>query len=134
MMFITKRGAQEREQLVFKRDYDRENYKMGGICRFDKMSIPTARELIKLGYLDPGDAQNYAPSAKEIVDFCSGDDEENWYVHGYVVSPERDDCRISIEGCGCEPMPDRDKLIAFVDMFRYADEFKIDDGCYCWFD
>lgn len=132
---LTLEQAEQREQIVFNRPYDTDSYRRSGGCRrFDNMDVNTARKLIRLGYLDPNDCQNASPSAREIIDFCSDDDSDIWYLHGYVISPERGDCRITIEGCGSSARPSSDRIVAFVDMFRYADEFSIDGACYCWYD
>lgn len=135
MYYITPKKAEEREQLVFARAYDPNNYYLGGIQRFDSLDIATARKLMEAGFLNPDDSQNGAPTSKEIISFCSGDDEDIWRLEGYVVSPTRDDCRISIDGVHSVGIPTEARKIEFVRMFRWADEFDIDEyGCSCWYD
>ena len=132
-MYMENSAANERELLIFGRAYDPENYKYGGINRFEFMDPATAKDLIRRGFLDPEETQNWSPTAKEFVDFCH-DYGSGWTLHGYVVSPERADCRVTIEGISCDRDLDRQEIVDFVEMFRGADEFSVDHGAYCWYD
>lgn len=134
MMYMSNEAAEQREQLVFGRAYNRDTYKMGGCCRFEGLDVATANLLVALGYLDPEDRQNSSPTAREIIDFCNGDDRDIWNLHGYVISPERADCRVTIEGCKSKSMPSADRIIDFAKTFRDADDFYVDSYCYCWYD
>ena len=137
MMYMSKADADRREMLVFGRKYDPANYRMGGIASFDHMSAKTARELITIGLMDPEETQEGSPTNEEFVSFVEGcDDPEEWFIHGYVVSPERDDCRINIEGVGAYCEVSVDELLEFVKAFRNADELVAspDSLPYCWYD
>lgn len=127
--------VQERELLVFSRGYDPDNYRMGGIRYFDSMSVGTAKKLLDKGYIDPDDTQNCSPTMRDMIDFCD-DGTDKWYLHGYVVSPERDDCRITFEGVGSVSDLTQEEAFRFLRDFRFADELECDAGChaYCWFD
>lgn len=132
---MTFNEANEREQLVFNRPYDAENYRMGGISHFDHMSVETAKKLLEKGYIDPQDTQNSSPTASEMIAFCD-DGTDKWYLHGYVVSPERDDCRVTFEGAGSHVPLEPEDALSFARKFRNADELDVSPGgnAWCWYD
>ena len=104
------------------------------VKRFEGISVDTLETLIQEGFADPEEAQNCAPSTQEFLEFMR--QYPGYKAHGYVISEKRHDCRVSIEGVvkGRSCASDKE-LMAFVAMFRYADEFEIGpDGMYCWFD
>lgn len=128
-------NANERELLVFDVPYNKKAYELGGIRRFEDMAVGTAKELLRKGYVDPCDAQNLSPTAQEMIDFCD-DGSDKWYLHGYVVSPEREDCRITFEGVGSHGILTAQEALDFMSYFRYADNISADIGgsAYCWYD
>ena len=135
--YLPEKQAKEREQMVFGRDFDWKRYRYGGVSHFDNLPPIAARKLIQRGYLKREDCQNSSPSAEEIIDFCESFPAADWYLHGYAVSPARDDCRITIEGCGTDgPVEDPSTIITFAKFFRYADELTagLDSPLYCWYD
>lgn len=135
-LFLSISDANIREQLIFGRDYNAADYSAGGLCRFKNLSCQKAKELMERGYLSPEDQQNYAPTAKEFVDFMDAHDPDNWTLHGYSVSPEREDVRATIEGIeSVGPLTDHD-MVDFLRTFRIADKLIADDEkpVYCWYD
>ena len=108
---------------------------MGGIQYFECMDVDTAKKLMQLGFIDPDDAQNLSPTAQEMINFCD-DGTGKWYLHGYVVGPERDDCRITFEGCGSTRPLTLEEAFEFLSTFKLADDIDCDPGstAYCWFD
>lgn len=127
--------ANERERLVFGEDLDMEKYRYGGVRHFSEMTPETARKLMELGFIDPEDAQNCSPEAEYMVAFCE-EMGEGWYLHGYVVSPTRSDCRITFEGIESTTPCTAEEAIKFMRAFRFADEVCADIGqmAYCWYD
>lgn len=137
MMYITIKQANEREQLLFGKKYNINNYRLGGVCGFDKVPAETMRKLIDEKYADPEETQNESPSIQEFLDFIEArEDPDNWYLHGYAVSPERDDVRVSVEGIGSYAPVSAEDLVDFVKLCRYADELDCttDNPAYCWYD
>ncbi len=128
--------ANEREQMVFHRDYDPMNYKHGGICRFDGLTLDTVQELIRKGFLARDERQNESPTVAEFMSFVKEHNPSNWIFHGYVVSPERDDCRVTIEGIESNGALTKDDLVDFFLLFSAADEIDADRDkpVYCWYD
>lgn len=133
---LKKEDAEKREQLVFHRPFTLDRYNGGGgVCSFDAMPVETAKELLRLGYVDPEDAQNLSPTAQEMVSFCD-DGTERWYLHGYVVSPTRYDTRVTFEGIGSYEALPADAMVDFLLFARGADELQAERNgpVYCWYD
>jgi len=99
----------------------------GGVRHYSDLDAATLKQLIAKGYADPEERQNRAPSIGEILEVIDRCPELT--AHGYVVSRDRDDARISIEGVeGNCPLDD-------ALFFREADEFSYQNGeFYCWYD
>lgn len=126
--------ADQRDQIIFGEDFNPKKY-MGGLRRFDNLSLDQINQLDELGAINRNDCQNNAPSAGEMIDFLRSRDTEGWYVHGYCISPERSDFRISFEGVVKKSSPTRKDIIDFAKRFKWADEFDIDEnGLRCWYD
>lgn len=100
---------------------------LGGIEYFRGLDVDTLKELVDKGYADPEDAQNSAPTIREIM--AAMDANPELTAHGYWVSRDRGDARISIEGVEGTIDP------GYVGIFRHADDFEYDGSyIYCWFD
>lgn len=126
--------ADQRDEIVFGEIYNQKKY-CGGLRRFDELTLEQIDRLEDLDILNMDDAQNESPTTGEIVDFLRERESDGWYVHGYCISPERSDFRITFEGVGKKTPPSRRDLIDFTRMFRNADDFNVDDeGLYCWYD
>ena len=125
------KDVQMRDVLIFGR-YRPKMYEHGGIRRFEGMTRKTLWELLLRGFIDPEDTQNLAPSVKEIYDFMRRN--RGYTCHGYAVSVDRDDYRVSIEGvCKGEPAKSPEEFQDFKETFKYADEFN-PSIMWCWFD
>jgi len=71
----------------------------GGICHFENLTLTMLNKLIENRFVDLDDKQNYnAPTIREYWELLKKYPDEPITLHGYIVSPERDDYRISIEG------------------------------------
>lgn len=121
----------ERMDEIYKRynpNYE-ENY---DVRYFDQLDAETLEKLIDLGFADPKESQNEAPCIGEFLDWMRKN--PDYKAHGYVVSIDRDDYRVSIEGVdGCAKSPEA--LKSFVNMFHNADEFDVqDDYQRAWYD
>lgn len=127
--------AEEREQLLFHRPYEPGKYRMGGCCSFDELSVADAKELMHRGFIDPEDTQNSSPTMQEFLDFCD-DGTGIWTLHGYAVSPDRTDCRITFEGVRSSGPLSAEQTVDFLMTFRDADELYggVNETAYCWYD
>lgn len=82
----------QREIIVFGRAVDWDEEAGGGIVPLD-IDVDTAQELVDEGYLDPSSRQNESPTAAEMIELV---DTHGGVLHGYMVSPHRDDARITL--------------------------------------
>lgn len=137
---LTPEQEAERDTIIFGK-YDPNAY--GGGCRsFRKLDPRKMSKLIKLGYAHPDATQGSCPDIEACLKFCRS--HKGFRMHGYVVSRERNDCRVSVEGVEANgsDVVDRgaayvDTIIDFVDLFRFADDLQIggeNSAWYCWFD
>ena len=108
---------------------------MGGVKHFKGLALDELEQLVKEGFADPEETQNDAPSVGEFLDFMREYDVA--LAHGYVVSNDREDVRVSIEGLEIDRQDVTYEIFrAFVRLCRFADEFDDDDdvGLYAWWD
>ena len=130
----------KRDELIFGRQLEPDemfggvaHFGSGNYCAGPLLTIDKAKQLINDGFLDPEDVQNYNPTAKEFVDFCSQYPQVK--MHGYVVSSQRDDCRVTIEGLECQNDITEQLIIDFSNKFNDADNFSVDENnLFCWWD
>ena len=111
-------------------DFSDEKY---DLKRIDNITADKLQILIDEKFADPTDCQNSAPSIADILEFLKAN--KGFSAHGYIITPKRNDYRVSLEGVdkrGDISVEDRQ---AFTDMFRMADEFTCDsNSCHCWYD
>ena len=142
---LTAEEAAKRDEIIFGKPFseqDNEEYYWGGTRAYSGLTPEQMRKLIELGFADPEEEQNDCPSIEECLEFCER--HPGFTMHGYVVSHERHDCRVSVEGveAAADTVPDEgeeyEKLLHdYVDTFRHADDFTIGGkgkGWHCWFD
>lgn len=91
------------------------------------------------------DSQNNSPTIEQFYEFAQEFAEiykinNGFTFHGYAISPERKDCRISIEAIeinSLQPLPSK-ALSLFLDylvIYRKADSFKMEETrLYAWWD
>ena len=122
----------EREQIIFKEDYNPSNYPCG-TRSFKSVDLKTVKELIDKGFLNVNDAQNASPTAGEFYEFM--EEHPEFEAHGYCVCPERSDCRVTLEGIQCSKKVSKEAMEDFLDLCRHADELSYKNGgLYCWWD
>lgn len=103
-------------------------YQVRDIAHFS--STPDVLEkLLEDGYADPNDRQNDAPTYSELVEFAKTVPGSR--LLGYVVTPTRPDCRITIEEIQIPKDSDRDACVKFAVFAHGSDEF---DGFRAWWD
>lgn len=132
--FIRKDITDQRDQIIFGEDYNVKKY-VGGLRYFDELTLIQINQLEELDIIDMDECQNDSPTIGEMLEFLRSRETDGWYVHGYCISPERDDFRITFEGVGKKTPPSKQDIIDFASLFRWADEFQADnDGLRCWYD
>jgi hypothetical protein len=98
--------------------------------RFENVPLKVLKELRDKNFLDVDDAQNYAPTIGELIEFMENSS-STFTAHGYAVDYDREDYRISIEGLESHDGVDFKE----VEEFRQADEFTLESGYFrCWWD
>ena len=123
--------AKTRDELLFG-EFDLDKYS-GGIRRFEDLGYDDLKYLMEQRFISYGDYQNCSPCAGDIMHFM--EDYTKFTAHGYAVSPNRGDYRITLEGVELTGEYDHETLLAFIEMFRFADEFDIEPyRLYCWYD
>jgi len=91
--FPFNRAASERDRVVGISDAG--DYEAGGVAHFDGLDATGLAVLLEERFVDPDDRQNASPTVWEIFRFlCS---HPTVRAAGYVVSPDREDYRTSIE-------------------------------------
>ena len=133
---MTPERAERREQLIYGRPFDFEHYSASQLCYFSSVTAGTVRQLLAEGFLFPDRRSECAPSVLEMLAFCfEGDDEANWYFHGFTVSPLRSDCRVKIEGMGSHSAPPPERREAFIRLHAKADlDAEPGKPCWSWYD
>jgi len=130
-MNVRNKNEKARDMLIFG-EYNKDKYS-GGIRPYDALTVEQLKDLHESGFLDLETAQNYSPSIGEFIEFMENHD--NFVAHGYVVSVERDDYRVSVEGIKKEGDISEQDIIDFATFARYADDFICDkEKLYCWWD
>lgn len=126
--------ANYRDNIIFNEKFNSRKY-VGGIRHFTNVSLDTIITLIERGFANPSDKQNEAPSILEFCEFVKNHNPNNWYFHGYAVSPNRYDCRVSVEGIGSVHPLTSDDLVDFISLCKYADTLidKKNNPVYCWY-
>ena len=101
----------ERMEIVFGEDIPDWEDSLGGVFRFakgdyaqgDPLSVDKVELLEEKGFISFKQYHNYAPSIGELVEKAENinkiaPDDGECRLIGYVVPPERNDCRITVEG------------------------------------
>lgn len=124
----TEEQDKERCKLVGVND---KNF-FGGCARFVGMNYKTLQELVDKGYADPEDNTNGSTTLGEYLEFMK--EHPRFKAHGYVISNDRDDRRITVEGLEAKRVTIKE-MVAFTDLDRMADEFEATQlYCRSWWD
>lgn len=71
----------------------------------------------------------------EMLAFCSGEDEDIWFFHGYTAGPERTDCRVTLKGLESFTAPAPERIAEFLRFNRHGETEVLETGaCWCWYD
>lgn len=133
------RADYRQRDLVLKGFYVGNAY-VGGTKRFSKLPLSLVELMIEEGHISPEDKQNNAPSVKELVAFAKQmrDKGYDFYFSGYVVSPDREDYRTSIDTIYIKYYFDNNNHInnrVISKFFENADEKDIEQGSMrFWYD
>jgi len=125
-----------REELIFGERVDWDEEAFGGTMRFsagdvfkhDAITPETVREAAKAGYLSLDQTFNAAPSIEYLVESAEevnriAPQNGECRLIGYVVSPDRADCRITIEGSYYDGPVNSEVRQTFTQLFGTEYEF-----------
>lgn len=132
MFNLNREHVNQRDLVLFGEPYNKSKY-MGGCRRFEYADADDLQELFNLNVISEEDQQNEAPTAGAILEFLKK--HRNFWAHGYAISPERGDYRVSLEGVECGEDYDLSDIQDFFSLFKYPDELQVEaSGVYCWYD
>ena len=120
--------------------HDRGANRWQGGCRhFTAMPVEALKFLVKEKFADPTETQNGSPSIASFIKFM-----ERWpdfvLAHGYAVSRQKDDYRISVEGVeGHIPLNFEERTEFESEFLKFtagADEMELNTNGYfrVWYD
>jgi hypothetical protein len=121
-----------KSDAYYKQRFGFSNGGLGGCRSFKGLDLKTLRRLARLGLADEGPWNN-CPGNGAFLGFMEG--HPSWTAHGYAVSPDREDARITIEGLEKEGRVGKREGEAFLEAFGAADEFEVSARyARCWYD
>lgn len=110
---------------------DDKNF-FGGCASFSGMTYNTLQKLVDKGYADLEDNTNGSTTLGEYLEFMKA--HPRFKAHGYIVSNDREDRRITVEGLEAGKVTIKE-VEDFIQLDRYADEFEAtQDYCRSWWD
>lgn len=115
---------------------DKPPHYIGGVAYF-VITPNTLEVLIEEGFANPEEKQNDSYTIEEFLKFCNKYPGYDLTLHGYAVSQDRPDYRVTIEGIEyLSDIPIYKKLQdEFESWFDGADDFICDSRqLYCWYD
>jgi hypothetical protein len=126
-----------KEQVVFGEQVDWSNQDRD-VKKFSAIDTEAVEQLVDSGDINAEAAPNNSPKMKAFLDFMQRADEHperRVTARGYVVSPERDDTRVTLTGLDIRGnIPDRLRH-AFIEKFEQADMLVKKSGhLRCWYD
>lgn len=98
--FNYNRDYATRDTIIFGNPIDWQNCCLSGIHSFEALTVDQLQELLDRGFADPTERQNFSPTIGELFQFGQSQKIKgfDWTFQGYVVSPNREDYRVSIDG------------------------------------
>lgn len=98
-----------------------------GITYFDNLTLQGALTLLENELLDPEEKQNLSPTINDMIEFVRTNFPDKIGFHGYIVSPRREDVRISFEGINnlLKSTFTKKELEIIYKFSNYADELKL---------
>ena len=113
-------------------------YEIGGIEKFSGMTLEALCALVEGHFVALGERSNGSPTVGDFKKFMERHPNDGVTAHGYLISPERKDYGLVIEGLEARS-PNRDFRADFALTFENADEMECEmenDTArqYCWYD
>ena len=117
-----------RNQIIFGEASEWQDIK-----RFKGLSLMKLKELIQNNFIGSEESQNCSPTVGTFIELMER--YPKLTAHGYCVTHQREDYRVSIEGIEFHGKVENNMLIDFVNLCRQADEFTANENhLYAWWD
>ena len=68
------------------------------LMHFSRLPVSAVGQLVKEGLLDLQFRRNESPSVGEMLAFCSGEDEDIWFFHGFTIAQNYMAGWVTLEG------------------------------------
>ncbi len=119
--------SETRDRIIFGTSIVWED-SMGGARRFHNLSRENLQQLISQGFANRADSQNFSPTIGEFFDFAQrqGNKGFEFTFEGYVISPERRDYRVSIDGLFYRGICSTELILDFQEFVNEPDELEIE--------
>jgi len=126
--FNYNRDYATRDTIIFGQPIDWQNQRLGGLHYFDALTVDQLQELLDRGFADPAERQNCSPTIGEIFQFGQAQKSKgfDWTFQGYVISPDREDYRVSVDGIEWRGDACYQIIADFEAIAQDADELDID--------
>lgn len=135
--FNYNRDYATRDTIIFGSPIDWQNCCLSGIHSFEALTVDQLQELLDRGFADPTERQNFSPTIGELFQFGQSQKIKgfDWTFQGYVVSPNREDYRVSIDGIEWRGDACYQIIADFEVIAQNADELNIEpDFLRAWWD
>jgi hypothetical protein len=107
--------------------------KSGGVVPYKDLDVNSFTALLRNKFIDPNEYQNESPSVRAFYFFMAK--YPFALAHGYAVSPDREDYRVSIEGLFIPKEYVTNSVKEdFYNLCKDADEYHDSDDLYSWWD
>lgn len=125
-----------RDMIIFGTIVEWEN-SMGGAQRFHNLTTEKLQQLVSQGFANPAHAQNFSPTINDLLEFAQRQASNGFEFtfEGYVISPQRSDYRVSIDGLCYRGICSTELIFDFQEFVGTPDELDIDsDYLRAWWD
>lgn len=133
--FVYNKDANRREQILFCKDYNPEDYK-GGYKKIRYLTVERLQQLVDEKFADPEMNQNGSPTIAKLLEY--GKNHETVVYSGYVIGPAREDYRVSINAISQDFKKienSKTSMLEFTRNFKSADKFDANDSYgHAWWD
>ena len=109
------------------------DYSVGGQERFKGLEAYQLRTLLENNFMKWDSRHNDAPINESVLDLL--ETHPVFRAGGYVISPNRDDYRVSIDTIHASGEVSEEARQAFISLCRYADDFASSpEESFAWYD
>jgi hypothetical protein len=127
--FYYNRDWQTRDSIIFgqPQPWHHEDLFWGGCKKFERLTLNQLQQLLVLRFADPNASTNSSPAIQEFLNFAQAQAHLGFTFtfEGYVVRPEREDYRVTVDAIAYEGEVPEEIVQPFQDFALHADELEI---------